>query len=120
MKNGNFVDAAIHGVSNNINQVLDIFKPKKIYCLGSVGSTIDAFINYIHQPFYASLYGKIVYVNCTSMQKVISKIIFCAQNQPFCSICRCLDTIMIFYNQLSMKELLPIIYKPIVEPKIRS
>lgn len=54
------------------------------------------------------------------MQKSISKIIFCAQNQLFCSFCRCLDTIMTFYSQLSTNELLPIIYKPIVEPTMRS
>lgn len=118
LKDGKFVDAAIHGLYSSINSVINKYKPKKIYCYGTENSAIGAFIRYPYQPFYESLHTRVQFV-AGRMQNEMAKIMFCHQNKMFCAFCRCIDTIITYYKQLKLQDLMPIkvnTFKPLNTP----
>lgn len=107
LKDGKFIDAAIHGVYSNVNRVIEKYNPKVVFCLGTTDSALSTFMNYPYQPFYQSLYHRIVYVS-GHVQDTIGKILFCIQNKMFCSFCRCIDTIVTYYKRLRISAILPL------------
>lgn len=97
LRNGEFVDAAIHSMHNSVNGLIEKYKPTKIFCIGHEGDPLSDFINYKWQPFHATLRDRITYIG-DRFTNTPNKIVFCSRNSIYCSFCRCVDTIFSYYK----------------------
>ncbi|MGI4816401.1 MAG: hypothetical protein ACRYE7_00175 [Janthinobacterium lividum] len=109
IRNGEFIDAAIHGKYGSVTAVLKKYDPKIIYCIGNERDPIDAFINYKYQPFYSALKSRVRYIT-GSLFRSNSTLMFCPNNAKYCSFCRCVDTILTHYITVNINKIIPIAF----------
>lgn len=107
LKNGTFVDAAIHGYYSSVTDVLKRYKPKRVYCAGNENDTIDAFLKFKHQPFYSELNGKNLHYIGNSLIRNQTSVMFCPQNLKFCAFCRAIDTVLTYYANMKQYRIVP-------------
>lgn len=107
LRQGKFVDAAVHGHYSSITHVLKRYNPTRIYCVGSELDTIDAFLKFKHQPFYGELGGTRVRYIGRSLIHNRTSVMFCPLNLRFCAFCRAIDTILTYYTNLRQHRLIP-------------
>ncbi|XP_025205859.1 uncharacterized protein LOC112602137 isoform X2 [Melanaphis sacchari] len=98
MKNGQFVNASIHGLVNSIEDLLDRYNVKTVYVNCDPGTSLDTFLSYKHQPFYRALHSrKLVYL-IGYLKYNIGTLPYCSRNNAYCSFCRCINTITKHYK----------------------
>lgn len=119
LKNGHFVDAAIHGFRSSVTAVIKKYKPERIYCIGGTADTIDAFLKFKHQPFYSELYNNVRYIGNKLIRNQTS-IMFCPVNMKFCAFCRATDTILTYFTNLRQHRTLPVDDAVLKIPRHRS
>lgn len=98
VEGGKVVDAAIHGVRGNINDLVAKYKPRRVYCNTMPGDALDVFLRYPYQPFYQSFHKLMVPVFVDTRKVVMNTGPFCDRYDPFCSFCRTLLTVRGFFE----------------------
>lgn len=95
---GKVVDAAIHGVRGNINDLVAKYKPRRVYCNTMPDDALDVFLHFPYQPFYQSLHKLMVPVFVDTTKVAMNTGPFCDRYDPFCSFCKTLLTVRGFFE----------------------
>lgn len=98
VKGGKVVDAAIHGVRGNINDLVAKYKPRRVYCNTMPNDALDVFLHYPYQPFYQSLHNLMVPVFVDTTKVAMNTGPFCDRYDPFCSFCKTLLAVRGFFD----------------------
>lgn len=96
---GKVVDAAIHGVRGNINDLVAKYKPRRIYCNTMPDDALHVFLRYPYQPFYQSFQNLMVPFFVDTTKVGMSTVPFCDRYDPFCAFCKALLTVRGFFQQ---------------------
>lgn len=96
MKSGKVVDYAIHGVENNINEVIRKYQPSVILYPGREEDPISTFLKYKYQPFseFSNTFIPIQF-NKFKKYRVIQN---CNRLNEFCSFCNVNQFILNYYD----------------------
>lgn len=98
VEGGKVVDAAIHGVRGNINDLVAKYKPRRVYCNTMPDDALDVFLRYPYQPFYRSFHKLMVPVFVDTTQVAMNTGPFCDRYDPFCSFCKTLLAVRGFFE----------------------
>lgn len=98
VEGGKVVDAAIHGVRGNINDLVAEYKPRRVYCNTMSDDALDVFLHYPYQPFYRSLHKLMVPVFVDTSKVAMNTAPFCDRYDPFCSFCKTLLAVRGFFE----------------------
>lgn len=97
IKNGQIIDYAIHGFTSDINEMIEIHNPKKVYINGNPNDQLDVFLRSPHQPFYKSLYKKLTPVKISRSTNLVTAT-FCERLNNYCAFCNVLRDTYGFFN----------------------
>lgn len=87
IRNGKLVDYAIHNKFSNINYLVDNYKPKKIFYNSFPNSSLDVFLRYEYNPFFATMSNKLQCINICQDQR-FNPLVLCPMYEQYCVLCR--------------------------------
>lgn len=89
IREGKIVEYATHGVQSNINELLRIYNPKKIFYNATKGDALDTLLKYAHSPFFAGIgdLSKLTPVRINKINDNFNTLVFCPRQDIYCSFC---------------------------------
>lgn len=96
IKDGVVVDAAIHGYRGYIPELINKYKPSKIYYVAREGDAFDVFMHYKYTPFYTAFRGLTHRLQNINVNTQLNTLVLCDRKQSYCSYCRALQIVYSF------------------------
>lgn len=104
VKDGIVIDAAIHGYRGHIPDLVNKYKPSKIYYVARENDPFDVFVQYKYNPFHASFNGLTTRLQNMIINTQLNTTALCDRKQSYCSYCRALQIVYSYTSDLIAEE----------------